>query len=89
MSYTLLSLVERTAAKGHRCIWCWESIRIGDRYADERSVYDGNMQHHRFHTECLGAMHAAASEEGGIIEWIPGENERPLAASPQAEKEGE
>lgn len=90
MSFTLLSEAERTARKAHRCIWCWESIRVGDRYLDERSIYDGNMQRNRFHPECHDAMRQAASEEGGVIEWIPGENERPVKApAPQADQGGD
>lgn len=65
MSYTLLSEVTRTARKAHRCIWCWQFIKPGDKYIDERSVHDGGIQHHRWHPECLEAMRAEAAEEGG------------------------
>jgi len=84
MAYTLLSETERTARKRHRCIWCWQFIEPGDRYHDERSVNDGDMQHHKWHPECRAAMLTEVNAEGGPIEWIPGQ-ERPPAA--QAERE--
>jgi hypothetical protein len=84
MSYTLLSEIERTARKRHRCIWCWQAIEPGQRYADERSVNDGEMQHHRWHPECRAAMLAEAEAERGAIEWIPGQ-ERP-ATTPGAQQ---
>lgn len=76
MSYTLLKETERTAAKFHRCIWCWTHIEVGSRYIDERSVYERSFQMHRWHPECRKAMIQEAKEEGGEIEWIPG-RERP------------
>lgn len=77
MSYTLLSEVERTARKRHRCIWCWQHIEPGERHIDERSVYDGEFQAHRWHPECRAAMLDEAAEGGGYpIEWTPGQ-ERP------------
>lgn len=84
MGYTLLSEVTRTARKAHRCIWCWQGIKAGEQYIDERSVNDGDIQHHRWHPECLEAMRSEAEEEGGFIEWSPGQ-ERPAAH--QATKE--
>ena len=42
MSYTLLSEVTRAARKAHRCIWCWQLIKPGEKYIDERSVLDGD-----------------------------------------------
>ena len=81
MGYTILSETQRTARKRHRCVWCWQFIEPGERYSDERSVCDGNMQHHKWHPECREAMLAEAEAEGGIIEWIPGQ-ERPLKGTP-------
>lgn len=52
MSYTLLSRNTRTAQKQHRCIWCGEDILPGESYVDERSVFDGDFQKHRWHPEC-------------------------------------
>lgn len=76
MSYTLLSETVRTARKHHRCIWCWQAINAGERYLDERSVNDGEMQRHKWHPECRAAMLEEAKDEGGVIEWTPGQ-ERP------------
>lgn len=87
MNYTLLSEVERTARKTHRCIWCWQLITVGSRYMDERSVYDGDMQHHKWHPECRAAMLEEAALEGGVIEWTPG-MERPAPPTQQGEGNG-
>lgn len=76
MGYTLLTETARTARKPHRCIWCWQRIDAGSTYVDERSVNDGEMQLHKWHPECRGAMLQEAEEEGGVIEWTPGQ-ERP------------
>jgi len=78
MSYTLLSETQRTARKRHRCIWCWQFIEPGSSYVDERSVADGDIQAHKWHPECRAAMLQDAADEGGVIEWIPGQ-ERPTA----------
>lgn len=51
MSYTLLSEITRTAQKEHACIWCREKIAKGEKYIEERSVYEG-IQFHRWHPEC-------------------------------------
>lgn len=87
MSYTLLAETERTARKRHRCIWCWQFIEAGERYHDERSVNDGDMQHHKWHPECRAAMLDEVEAEGGPIEWIPGQ-ERPPAAQAKAQEGG-
>ena len=85
MSYTLLSEVERTARKAHRCIWCWQRIDAGERYVDERSVNDGDMQHHHWHPECRADMLQVAEQEGGVIEWVPG-MERPAPTNEHKEQ---
>lgn len=76
MSYTLLSETTPKARKEHRCIWCGEPILVGERYRCERSVYDGQMQYHKWHLEC----NAAANEHfRHCIDdtFGPGEAERP------------
>lgn len=83
MSYQLLSMVTRRAAKEHKCIWCGEAIDAGKNYCDERSVGDGYMQSFHWHLECLDG----AEEEwhgGDDGEFIPYRQERPQrAAAPQ------
>jgi hypothetical protein len=74
--YQLFSLTDRKAAKAHRCIWCGEAIAVGERYQDERSVYDGEFQHHKWHPECQ----ADAQEDwrqGGDAEFMPWSAPRP------------
>lgn len=75
MSYTLFEMLVRTAKKKHQCIWCGQDIAPGSKYKDERSVYDGNIQRHRWHPECQKASqdHFRTGEE----DFDPFENERP------------
>ncbi len=75
MSYHLFSTMTRTAKKQHRCIWCWQAIPPGTLYTDERSVYDGRMQRHRWHPECITASYEYL-RTCGDNEFTPGENPR-------------
>jgi hypothetical protein len=75
MSYTLLSSTSPKARKDHKCIWCGEAIPKGEKYTHEKSVYDGEMQDHKWHDECLkwaNKNHFPHQEE-----FDPMENERP------------
>lgn len=80
MGYTLLSEVEHTARKAHRCIWCGEGIAIGSRYIRERSIFDGEPQSHKWHLECLGAARDGWAA-GDDAEFSPGSNDRPPTAA--------
>ena len=76
MTYHLFSMTTRRAAKPHRCIWCGQAIAKGETYQDERSVYEGSHQLHRWHPEC----HQDAQEclaDGDDPEFIPHSAERP------------
>ncbi len=77
MSYTLFSLKKRKAIKAHVCIWCGQKLEPRMESLDERSVYDGSIQRHRWHPEC----HAAGTEyfRSGEDEFTPWDNERPAA----------
>lgn len=77
MSYTLLKATKRQAQKAHRCIWCGHAIESGSTYIDERSVYNGELQRHKWHPECLDACQDEASEYGYGFEFSPFDNERP------------
>lgn len=72
------------AAKQHRCTWCWQFIDAGDNYTRYRFFSYGDASTVKMHPECYGAMQDAAREEGGNIEWTPGQ-ERP--ATPTAGRE--
>ena len=74
MSYALLSETHPKARKEHRCIWCGEKILIGETYRHEKSVYDGDMQDHKWHLEC---DKAAAEHFRNGEEFMAGDNERP------------
>jgi hypothetical protein len=64
MSYHLFSKDERIARKKHVCIWCGQRIEPGEKYEDERSVYDGHIQRHRWHPECINAAQDWFKKEG-------------------------
>lgn len=76
MSYVLLRSRWPKARKPYRCIWCGESIAVGDKHRYEISKYDGAFQNHRWHPEC--------DEPAGIDLqceelFMPYGNERPHA----------
>lgn len=70
------------ARKRHRCNWCWELITIGESYRRYRVFMYGDADTIRMHPECYDAMCAESEEEGGWIEWIPGQP-RPEATGAQ------
>lgn len=72
MSYVCLLQKRVKARKGHRCVWCGESIPRLTEYIRENSIYDGRYQNHKWHPECLDALHDSGDEE-----FCPGDNERP------------
>jgi hypothetical protein len=77
MSYTLLAERFPVARKAHRCIWCGESILVGEKYRNERSVFEGEMQHHHWHMECSEACAQENRDEGCSYEFSRWDNERP------------
>ncbi len=74
------------AKKLYRCEWCWEHIKPGDEYRRYRYYDSGDAGTIKMHPECHQAMSRAASEEGGYLEWTPGQ-ERPV--TPNAGNEGQ
>lgn len=74
MSYDLLSMTHPVARKAHRCIWCGQEIPKGMQYTSERSVFDGEMQNHHWHNECLADAHANNDTEWEFMSYS---NERP------------
>lgn len=65
------------ARKAHRCEWCWQRIDEGTGYKRYRYYNSGEVGTVKMHPECYVAMLEAAREEGGYIEWVPGQ-ERPV-----------
>ena len=76
MTYHLFSDTVRRAAKQHRCIWCGQAINKGDTYVDERSVYDGSIQRHRWHPECIQDARDGWAQ-GDDQEFLAWSNDRP------------
>lgn len=70
------------ARKRHRCSWCWQQIEVGEKYRRYRFYDDGEAATVKMHPECHDAMQEAAREEGGVIEWTPGQ-ERPASQPAQ------
>ena len=77
--YNLLSETRPIARKDHKCIWCGQKIAKGEQYIAERSTYDGEMQNHHWHSECLADCRTVNANEG-TWEFSPYENERPQMA---------
>ena len=80
MTYHLFSMTTRKAAKQHRCIWCGQPISKGDAYQEERSVYEGGHQLHRWHPECRQAAQDGLAD-GDDPEFIPHSAERPATST--------
>jgi hypothetical protein len=68
-----------TARKAHRCDWCWQHIVPGEVYSRYRIFDSGEATTMKLHAECYSVMMDEARQEGGFIEWTPGQ-ERPRAA---------
>ena len=74
------------ARKAHRCEWCWQRIDDGTEYKRYR-YYGGEASTVKMHPECYDAMQEAASEEGGYIEWTPGQERPEVGADKTANAE--
>jgi hypothetical protein len=75
MSYQLLSLRHVKAKKRHKCIWCGQRTEIGDQYVREFSMYCGDVQDHKWHSECYDDAQKQFST--GDVEFESFDNERP------------
>ncbi len=76
MPYHQFSLLQRKAAKPHRCIWCGEAILPGEVYEEQRGIFEGKHQLNRWHLECSAAFSEDVAQ-GGDTEFIPYSYERP------------
>lgn len=74
---------QHVARKRHRCSWCMGLIEVGVTYKRYRYFSYGDAGTVKMHPECYGAMTEAAQDEGGWIEWMPGEHERPKSMEVQ------
>lgn len=75
MSYQLIRESHPIARKEHRCIWCGERIDKGSAYVHEISIFDGQLQNHHWHNECLADAGEVFRMYGP--EFTAYENERP------------
>lgn len=74
---TMSEVETPTAIKSHVCSWCGQRIDAGERYRRYRYWAEGEAGTVKTHAECFDAMQEAAADEGGWIEWAPGDRERP------------
>lgn len=72
------------AQKRHRCDWCWQFVEPGELYNRYRAYSYGGAGTVRMHPECHAAMEHEAHEEGGWIEWTPGQERPALSAGAPA-----
>jgi hypothetical protein len=86
MSYEYRLLAESfpVARKQHRCIWCGEPILRGEKYRHERSVYNGEMQDHKWHLECDADFAEGLKYDPGNCEFTPHSSPRPERAASAA-----
>lgn len=69
----------QVAAKKHSCSWCAEAIGVGERYTRYRYFDGGDAGTVKMHPECYADMQEICRLEGGWLEWVPGDAERPKA----------
>ena len=75
-----------TARKAHRCIWCGETILVGEKHAHYTGKWEGEFQDWRMHSEC----NADADTNGEIQEgFMPYEHERPRPSPASSEAPAE
>lgn len=79
MNYALVRETRPIARKEHQCIWCGQQIVKGSRYVAEYSKFDGEMQNHHWHEECLEDCKLENYDEC-IWEFYPYEHVRPEAS---------
>jgi len=73
---SMSAVAEHKSRKRRRCTWCWQFIEPGEHYKRYRT-YDGDDSGTvTMHPECFDAMRQAARDDGGWIQWTPGQ-ERP------------
>ena len=66
----------RKARKTHLCMSCGELVNVGDEYKRWRCYDSGDVGTVKMHPECYAAMQDAAQDNGGDIEFTPGEHSR-------------
>lgn len=72
------------AARGrHYCDWCGQGVERGESYKRYRAFGNDGAGTVKMHPECYDAMQDEVTAEGGWIEWVFGENERPQRAASQ------
>lgn len=73
----MTAIAEHKARHRYRCDWCWQFIEPGDKYRRYRYFADSeDAGRVRMHPECCDLMLHEAAQDGGWIEWTPGQ-ERP------------
>ena len=73
------------AKKKHLCSWCGTRIEIGETYKRYRWFAYGEAGTVKEHLECYEAMHRVSKEEGGWVEFMPGDYRRGCSCGENAE----
>jgi hypothetical protein len=78
MTYRLLSETRPIARKAHKCIWCGESIPVGEQYLRAKVAGEGTVSDQAWHFECKDDCDETSLYDGD--EFMPHSNERPEKA---------
>lgn len=72
MGWQLISETEPKAKKEHECVWCGETIKVGERYTRITGTYYGDFDSQAWHPECSDASKKHFSENDEE-EFTPGD----------------
>lgn len=65
------------AKKRHRCLYCGQSIEIGELYSRETGIFEDDFQNFALHLECLAEHHENSKEDNDYTIY-PYDSPRPF-----------
>ena len=75
MCFEMSTETSPMARREHRCIWCGEPIRVGEKYSRQKGKFDGEWQDNPWHDECL---EFSRDTNPGCFDFTPYDGERPI-----------
>ena len=69
MSYEHIRDDIRKARKTHRCVWCGEEIKPGEKYHDRAYTFEGDFRADKMHLECMKACGESDDIGDGFEEY--------------------
>jgi hypothetical protein len=66
----------KACRKKFRCLWCGETIGIGDSCTVVSQMFDGEFQSNRYHPECDDAVDETSKMVNGWFSFDPYNAER-------------